>query len=205
MAANTNKGFGLLFEMGCGKTRTAIAIAGAAYEKGAIQKVLVIAPTSVVSVWPKEIAEVADFKVTCKALLGTKQQRIRMIEDLQAFPFKALKVAVINYESTWRDEVKRLLEYFKEEESICQVDENQLDDYFRKLEEKDTKDDTFNKRIVHYIKFYQFLNVRGYMKEIPFKPEYYLKKTLIIQRNGMEKQLTFLQKKMIQLGLINIA
>ena len=33
------------------------------------------------------------------------------------------------------------------------------------------------KRIVHYIKFYQFLNVRGYMKEIPFKPEYYLKKT----------------------------
>ena len=52
-----------------------------------------------------------------------------------------------------------------------------MDDYFRKLEEKDTKDDTFNKRIVHYIKFYQFLNVRGYMKEIPFKPEYYLKKT----------------------------
>lgn len=48
MAANTNKGFGLLFEMGCGKTRTAIAIAGAAYEKGAIQRVLVIAPTSVV-------------------------------------------------------------------------------------------------------------------------------------------------------------
>ena len=47
MAANTNKGFGLLFEMGCGKTRTAIAIAGAAYEKGAIQRVLVIAPTSV--------------------------------------------------------------------------------------------------------------------------------------------------------------
>ena len=44
MAANTNKGFGLLFEMGCGKTRTAIAIAGAAYEKGAIQRVLVIAP-----------------------------------------------------------------------------------------------------------------------------------------------------------------
>ena len=74
-------------------------------------------------------------------------------------------------------EVKRLLEYFKEEESVCQVDENQLETYFRELEEKDTKDDTFNKRIVHYLKFYQFLTVRGYMKEIPFKPEYYLKKT----------------------------
>ena len=85
MAANTNKGFGLLFEMGCGKTRTAIAIAGAAYEKGAIQKVLVIAPTSVVSVWPKEIAEVADFKVTCKALLGTKQQMILICLVLLAY------------------------------------------------------------------------------------------------------------------------
>ena len=74
-------------------------------------------------------------------------------------------------------EVKKLLEYFNEEISICQVDENQLDGYFRELEEKDTKDDTFNKRIVCYLKFYQFLNVRGYIKEIPFQPEYYLKKT----------------------------
>ena len=123
MAANTNKGFGLLFEMGCGKTRTAIAIAGAAYEKGAIQRVLVIAPTSVVSVWPKEIADVADFKVTCKALLGTKQQRIRMIEDLQAFPFKALKVAVINYESTWRDGLFEKLQEYDADLIIC--DESQ--------------------------------------------------------------------------------
>lgn len=74
-------------------------------------------------------------------------------------------------------EVKKLLEYFNEEMSICQVDENQLDGYFRELEEKDTKDDTFNKKIVYYVKFYQFLNVRGYIKEIPFQPEYYLKKT----------------------------
>ena len=43
--AAQGKGFGLLFEMGCGKTLTAIAIAGAAYEKGEIEKVLVVAPT----------------------------------------------------------------------------------------------------------------------------------------------------------------
>ena len=73
-------------------------------------------------------------------------------------------------------EVKKLLEFFNDEISIRQVDENQLDGYFRELEEKDTKDDTFNKRIVCYLKFYQFLNVRGYIKEIPFQPEYYLKK-----------------------------
>ena len=38
-AAAQGKGFGLLFEMGCGNTLTAIAIAGAAYEKGEIEKV----------------------------------------------------------------------------------------------------------------------------------------------------------------------
>ena len=76
MEQRVNRGFGLLFEMGCGKTLTALAIAGAAYEKGKIQKVLIIAPTSVVAVWPKEFQEFADFKYTCRTLLGEKSQRI---------------------------------------------------------------------------------------------------------------------------------
>lgn len=74
-------------------------------------------------------------------------------------------------------EVKRMLNYFDQEQSICQINEIQLDAYFKELDKRDTKDETFNRRIVCYIKFYQFLNVRGYVKEIPFKPEYYLKKT----------------------------
>ena len=107
-----NKGFGLLFEMGCGKTLTAIAIAGAAYQEGRIDKVLIVAPTSVVAVWPKEFQEYADFKYTCKSLLGEKRQRLKQIDDLLKFPFKAMKVAVINYESTWRDGIiEKLLEY----------------------------------------------------------------------------------------------
>ena len=39
--AETHKGFGLLFEMGCGKTLTAIMIAGTAYQMGKVEKVLV--------------------------------------------------------------------------------------------------------------------------------------------------------------------
>lgn len=103
MTAHTNKGFGFLFEMGCGKTLTAIATMGVAYEMGAIEKVLVVAPTSVCSVWPKDLEEFADFKYKANVLLGTKQKRLKELEALQAFPFKALKIAVINYESTWRD------------------------------------------------------------------------------------------------------
>lgn len=109
---NINKGFGLLFEMGCGKTLTAIAIAGAGYQMGKVERLLIVAPTSVVAVWPKELQEYAKFKYTCKTLLGEKKQRIKQIDDLLKFPFKALKVAVINYESTWRPEIMEKLKEF---------------------------------------------------------------------------------------------
>lgn len=46
-----------------------------------------------------------------------------MIEDLQAFPFKALKVAVINYESTWRDGLFEKLQEYDADLIIC--DESQ--------------------------------------------------------------------------------
>lgn len=109
---NINKGFGLLFEMGCGKTLTAIAIVGAGYQMGKVERLLIVAPTSVVAVWPKELQEYAKFKYTCKTLLGEKKQRIKQIDDLLKFPFKALKVAVINYESTWRPEILEKLKEF---------------------------------------------------------------------------------------------
>ena len=99
----TGKGFGLLFEMGCGKTLTAIAVAGAGYQMGKVAKVLIVAPTSVCAVWPKEFQEYADFRYTIRTLLGDKVKRIKELDDLERFPFPVLKVAVINYESTWRE------------------------------------------------------------------------------------------------------
>lgn len=89
--------------MGCGKTLTAIAIAGAAYEKGEIEKVLVVAPTSVCSVWPKEFSDYADFKYKVNVLLGDKKKRLQELQTLKGYSLKALKVAVINYESVWRE------------------------------------------------------------------------------------------------------
>ncbi len=118
-----NKGFGLLFEMGCGKTLTALAIAGAAYKMGKIDRVLIVAPTSVVAVWPKEFQEFADFKYTCRTLLGDKTHRLRELNDLQKFPFKAMKVAVINYESTWREGIFEALQEYDADLIIC--DESQ--------------------------------------------------------------------------------
>ena len=122
-APSTGKGFGFLFEMGCGKTLTAIAVAGAAYQMGAIQKVLIVAPTSVCSVWPKEFDDYADFKYKVNVLLGDKKHRIQELEALKAFPFKALKVAVINYESTWREGIFEALVDWKPD--IVIADESQ--------------------------------------------------------------------------------
>nr|WP_325300237.1 DEAD/DEAH box helicase [uncultured Dysosmobacter sp.] len=118
-----NKGFGFLFEMGCGKTLTAIATMGAAFNLGKIERALIIAPTSVVAVWPKEFLEYADFKYTCRTLLGEKQNRIRQLDDLMKFPFKALKVAVINYESIWREGIKEKLQEYDADMIVC--DESQ--------------------------------------------------------------------------------
>lgn len=76
---------------------------GAAYQQKKIRKVLIVAPTSVCSVWPKEFGEYADFKYNVAVLLGTKQKRLAALRALENFPFQALLVAVINYESVWRE------------------------------------------------------------------------------------------------------
>lgn len=110
--ANQGKGFGFLFEMGCGKTLTAIAVAGAGYQLGKVKRVLIVAPTSVCAVWPKEFQEYAAFPYTIKTMLGSKAQRLKELSDLVRFPYPHLKVAVINYESTWRDGIFDALEDF---------------------------------------------------------------------------------------------
>lgn len=123
MAPTVNKGFGLLFEMGCGKTLTAIAVTGAAYQMGKVKRVLIVAPTSVCAVWPKEFSDYAAFPYTIKTMLGDKKKRLKELSDLVHFPYPHLKVAVINYESTWREEIYEALEDYDADLIIC--DESQ--------------------------------------------------------------------------------
>lgn len=117
------RGFGFLFEMGCGKTLTAIAVAGTLYSERKINKLLVVAPTSVCSVWPEDFGKFADFPHIEKIMLGTKSQRLKQLKELESFPCEALKVAVINYESVWRDDIFDKLVEFNADMIIC--DESQ--------------------------------------------------------------------------------
>jgi SNF2 family DNA or RNA helicase len=109
--------------MGCGKSLTAIATVGAGYRMGKIKRVLIVAPTSVCAVWPAEFKDYADFPYTVRMLLGDKSKRLKELDDLEACPLNALKVAVINYEATWREGVfERLLSY---DADIIIADESQ--------------------------------------------------------------------------------
>ena len=116
-------GFGELFEMGCGKTLTTIAVAGALYNLGKIDRVLVVAPTSVCSVWPHDLNQFATFPWEARVLLGDKKKRLKALNELENWPFKALRIAVINYESTHREGIFEALAAYKSDLIVC--DESQ--------------------------------------------------------------------------------
>lgn len=116
-------GFGELFEMGCGKTLTTIAVAGALYNLGKIDRVLVVTPTSVCSVWPHDLNQFAAFPWEARVLLGDKKKRLKALNELKNWPFKALRIAVINYESTHRDGIFEALAAYRPDLIVC--DESQ--------------------------------------------------------------------------------
>jgi SNF2 family DNA or RNA helicase len=98
-------GYALLMEMGCGKSLTAIGIAGRLYLNGHIARVLVVAPLSIVGVWQEEFAKFAGFDYTLAVLEGTGAKKADTLRHLHGSP---LQVAVVNYESAWRmeDEIR---------------------------------------------------------------------------------------------------
>ena len=125
LSSKPSAGFGLLFEMGCGKTLTAVAIMGALYRQRKITRVLVVAPSSVCSVWPHDLAAFAAFPYEVRVLLGEKKQRLEALHSLTDYPNTAnrLLVAVINYEATHREGIFEALDGYAADLIVC--DESQ--------------------------------------------------------------------------------
>ena len=125
LSSKPSAGFGLLFEMGCGKTLTAVAIMGALYRQRKITRVLVVAPSSVCSVWPHDLAAFAAFPYEVRVLLGEKKQRLEVLHSLTDYPNTAnrLLVAVINYEATHREGIFEALDGYAADLIVC--DESQ--------------------------------------------------------------------------------
>lgn len=102
-----SRGTALLMEMGTGKSLTAIAVAGCLYQHGMIDRVLVVAPLSILGVWKEELEKFADFPYTLTILQGTSAKKKEQLAKLSG---EGLQVVAVNYESAWRLE-KELLAY----------------------------------------------------------------------------------------------
>jgi SNF2 family DNA or RNA helicase len=103
--------------MGCGKTLTAIAILGALYEKGEVRRCIVVAPTTVVSVWPKELKEMAEFPFVPAVMLGTKARRLKAYKEMMLLADQSekdpLRLICINYNEIFRDGIREILREFQ--------------------------------------------------------------------------------------------
>lgn len=98
---------------------------GALYIRREITRVLVVAPTSVCSVWPHDLEAFAAFPFQASVLLGAKEKRLEALSKLTDYPETAnrLLVAVINYEATHRDGIFEALQDYAADLIIC--DESQ--------------------------------------------------------------------------------
>lgn len=110
----------LLMDMGLGKSLTSIAITGQLFNDKKIERVLVICPTSIIGVWLEEFKKFADFDYYIEAIIGTTMSKRK--DKLKLLCHKiGLKVAIINYEATWR--MEKELNIYKPDIIIC--DESQ--------------------------------------------------------------------------------
>jgi len=100
--ALTIPNFALLMEQGTGKTPTAVAVAGRRFLDGQISTCLVVAPKSVLPVWEREFRTFAAFPHDVRVLEGSIADREAQLAG--PWPEGALRVAVVNYEATWRME-----------------------------------------------------------------------------------------------------
>lgn len=102
-----SRGVALLMEMGTGKSLVGIAVAGCLYQYGKADRVLVVAPLSILGVWEEEFEKFADFPYDLTILKSTVAKKK---QQLASIPDKDLQIVVVNYESAWRLE-KELLAF----------------------------------------------------------------------------------------------
>ena len=87
---------GLFLDMGVGKTRTALAIAGHLR----CRKLLIVVPLSAVGVWQAEAALVWPKLNMCDATLGTIAKRAKCVQEGECHAY------LVGYETFWREPLR---------------------------------------------------------------------------------------------------
>jgi len=100
-------GTALLMVMGCGKSLVGIAVMGSMYLNAKINRVLIVAPLSILSVWEEELERFADFPYTVTVLKGSSAKKKEALRNAEKGD--GLQIVIVNYESCWRleDELLR--------------------------------------------------------------------------------------------------
>src|SRR4030042_55639 len=107
------QGGALLMEPGTGKTKVAVDFCGRMFMDKNMHRVLAIAPLSALTVWEREIEKHLGVEITRKVirLRGGVREKIKQMDftdDLISLYF-----VLINYESAWRNDLKKELDKYR--------------------------------------------------------------------------------------------
>lgn len=94
----------LFMEMGTGKTKVALDWAGIGFHNLGVRRVLVVAPLSVLGVWPRQIRQHLGAPSSIYRLEGSTERKCRALSLIVQHPKEdRLTFILINYESIWRE------------------------------------------------------------------------------------------------------
>lgn len=94
----------LFMEMGTGKTKVAIDWAGIGFYNFGVRRVLVVAPLSVLGVWPRQIRQHSNVPSRAFRLEGSTRERMADLARILRHPDETkLTYLIINYEGIWRE------------------------------------------------------------------------------------------------------
>ena len=96
-----SNGAALLMEMGTGKSLTSIGVAGTLYQCGYINRLLIVAPLSITTVWLEEFEKFAAFPYTLAILEGISAKNRKLSRN---FLVPALKFwsSIMNWRGAWK-------------------------------------------------------------------------------------------------------
>lgn len=104
---------GLFQEMGTGKTRVALTYC----QREQLDRVLIVAPISVASVWEQEIRKLGMDVIAVNLTSGSVVQRRQMIDfwkEQQHYDAKPVYI-IVNYESFWRMPLRQAIQLWRPE------------------------------------------------------------------------------------------
>ncbi len=101
-------------------------------------------------------------------------------ELLKQYMRYGLGITNLSIRKLWSEfiNVRKFMVELVQSEDVCMVTEQQMDVYFRKLQERKIQAETYNKILTCIQHFFDFLQVRGYIVKSPFCIAYYMKKVV---------------------------